>query len=161
MSPLVYCLQVIVSIRERDRLEPFTFTFQKSEVSSVNILQTEDMWWGKSFIYMRKRSEVSRLYIWEREVVPIMILVVPLLGFFQEELRPFRTTLYLFFKWFSKSMINFASTPYVFDSKISPSCQTLLKVLEIFRNTPFTSFGGLQSNDLWISWVIDSSCETK
>ena len=35
------------------------------------------------------------------------------------------------------------------------------KVLEVSRNTPLTSSGGLQSNDMWISWVIDSSCETQ
>ena len=69
--------------------------------------------------------------------------------FFQEELRPFRATLWFqFFKWFSKSIINFPPTPHVFNLKISPSCQTLSKALEISRNTLLTSCGELQSNDL-------------
>ena len=55
MSRLIYCFQVIVKIRERwNSLE--YFTFEKCEVSSANILQIENMSWGKSFIYMRKRS---------------------------------------------------------------------------------------------------------
>ena len=45
--------------------------------------------------------------------------------------------------------------------KTSSSCQTLLKTLEISRNTPLASSGGLQSHDSWIFWVIDSSCKTQ
>ena len=80
--------------------------------------------------------------------------------FFKEELRPFRTTFWFrFFSVVFQDIINFPSTSYVFNLKISPSCQTLLKALEICRNTPFLSSGGLQSNDLWTFWVINSSCE--
>ena len=35
------------------------------------------------------------------------------------------------------------------------------KVLEVSRNSPLTFSVGLQLNDLWISWVINSSCETQ
>ena len=47
MTPLIYSFQVIVKI---------LYTFQKSEVSSANILEIENMSQSKSFIYMRKRS---------------------------------------------------------------------------------------------------------
>ena len=62
-----------------------SFTFEKSEVSSANILQIEDML-GKSLIYMRKRSGPST----DPCGIPTSI-------FFQEELRSFRTTLWLRF----------------------------------------------------------------
>ena len=41
---------------------------------------------------------------------------------FQEELRPSRNTFWFWlFKQFSKSIINFPTSPYVFNVKISPS----------------------------------------
>ena len=56
-------------------------------------------------------------------------------------------------------MISFPSTPCVFNLKISPLYQTLSKALEISRKIPLKSSGEVQSNDVWISWVIDSSYE--
>ena len=44
---------------------------------------------------------------------------------------------------------------FCFNLKISPSCQTLSKALDISKKTPLTS--NPSSNDFQISWVIDKN----
>ena len=135
MNPLIYCFQVIVKIREIGQ--------NLSLLKKVKCHQ-------QTFYRLKICHEVSHLYIYIYIYIYIRKRSSPKTGpcgtpasiFFQEELRPFRTTLcFWFFKQFSKSIINFSSTPYVFNLKIIPSCQTLSKALKIFRNTPLTSSG--------------------
>ena len=97
----------------------------------------------------KHRSRHGHKYSTYKECLTIMMLICIKQYFFQEELMAFRTTLcFRFFQYFSKIKINFPSTPYVFHLKFSPLCQTLSKALEISRNTPLTSFRGLQLNEL-------------
>ena len=44
---------------------------------------------------------------------------------------------------------------------MSPSCQTLSNAFERSKKIPLTSFGGLQSKDLYISCSIERSLYSK
>ena len=52
---------------------------------------------------------------------------------------------------------NSPSTPYDFNLKTRPSCQTLSNALEMSRKTPLTSTVGLLSKAVCISCIIDSN----
>ena len=72
----------------------------------------------------------------------------------------FKTTLwYLLFKKLSISFNGVSDIPNDLILHNNPSCQTLSnsKALEMSKTIPLTSKWGLQSNDLWLPWTIESS----
>ena len=75
---------------------------------------------------------------------------------FQEEFWPFNTTLcFQYFKKSFKRYNRFPDIPLRLNFRISPSCQTLSKALDMSKNTPLTSRS--LSKDWYISWVIERS----
>ena len=74
----------------------------------------------------------------------------------QDEHWPFKTVLcFLLLEKFSKIGIISPQIPFWRSLKISPSCHTLSKALEISRNIPRTSSPILKA--LKISWLIERS----
>ena len=124
---------------------------ENNDVSSANSFTVDVMSTDRSLMYIKKKSGPK-----------MDPCGTPAFTGNHSDVWPFRTTLWnLFVKKLLISSSNASEIPIDLSLKISPSCHTLSKALDIFKKTPRNSRVGYASKAEYILWTMDNSWFTQ